>query len=131
MIAKAVPRNLSLDLAMKTQLDEIPDAEKEAFREAAKPMAPIVIGAVRAVITLAVKLVTFSHKLTEVICEAEGYLKILEGFSRASNDMESLQEAIATICGDLLRFCWKAHRIFEDDSRRKRKWMVALCMWQG
>jgi ankyrin repeat domain-containing protein 50 len=171
----AAPKNQGLELAIKRHLEKIPDAEKEAFREASKTMdednllsmaqscdeshqqssafrpqaerlskflellnrfmdgvaigiqsnpeiSSIVVGAVRVVINVAVNFVTFFHKLTDMICQFENYLLPLADYARVSHDIPSLQEAVATVYGDLLDFCGKAHRVFIDTNGHKRKW---------
>jgi hypothetical protein len=85
-------------------------------------ISSLVVGAVRVVINVAVNFVTFFHKLTDMICQFENYLSPLADYARASHDIELLQEAVATVYGDLLEFCGKAHRVFVDASGCKRKW---------
>jgi hypothetical protein len=85
-------------------------------------ISSIVVGAVRVVINLAVNFVTFFHKLTDMICHFEKYLTLLADFARGAHDINLLQEAVATVYGDLLEFCGKARRVFVDASARKRKW---------
>jgi ankyrin repeat domain-containing protein 50 len=85
-------------------------------------ISSIVVGAVRIVIDIAVQFVTFFHKLTDMICHFENYLAPLAEYSRSSPDMDSLQEAVAAVYGDLLEFCGKARRVFVDDRGRKRQW---------
>jgi ankyrin repeat domain-containing protein 50 len=85
-------------------------------------ISSIVVGAVRVVINIAVNFVTFFHKLTDMICQFESYLSPLADYARASHDIESLQEAVATVYGDLLDFCGRARRVFVDASGCKRKW---------
>jgi hypothetical protein len=85
-------------------------------------ISSIVVGAVRVFINVAVNFVTFFHKLTDMICQFENYLSPLADYARASHDIESLQEAVATVYGDLLEFCGKAHRVFVDAGGCNRKW---------
>jgi len=84
-------------------------------------ISSIVVGAVRVVIDVALHFVTFFHKLTDMICQFEKYLAPLGDYAKVSHDMLSLQEAVVAVYGDLLKFCWKTHKIFVDAHGNKRK----------
>jgi len=84
-------------------------------------ISSLVVGAVRVVIDVALHFVTFFHKLTDMICQFEKYLAPLGDYAKASHNMVSLQDAVATVYGDLLKFCRKTHRIFVDAHGHKRK----------
>lgn len=84
-------------------------------------ISSLVFGAVCVVLDITINFATFFDKLTDMICQFENYLAPLAEYATASLDMESLVEAVATVYGDLIEFCRKAHAIFVDARGRKRK----------
>ncbi|OCK94501.1 uncharacterized protein K441DRAFT_636242, partial [Cenococcum geophilum 1.58] len=81
----------------------------------------IVVGAVRVVLDIAINFVCFFKKLTDMICEFEDYLAPLADYATASHDIESLQEMVAMVYGDLIEFCRKAYTIFMNAHGHRRK----------
>ena len=84
-------------------------------------ISSIVVGAVRVVLDIAINFVSFFQKLTDMICEFENYLAPLADYATASHDIDSLQEAVAKVYGDLIDFCRKAHAIFVNAHGHQRK----------
>ena len=84
-------------------------------------ISSIVVGAVRVVLDIAINFVSFFKKLTDMICEFEDYLAPLADYATASHDIESLQEMVAMVYGDLIEFCRKAHTIFMNAHGHQRK----------
>ena len=84
-------------------------------------ISSIVVGAVGVVLDIAINFVSFFKKLTDMICEFEDYLAPLADYATASRDIESLQEMVAIVYGDLIEFCRKAYTIFMNAHGHQRK----------
>lgn len=89
--------------------------------QASPEISSLVVGAVRIIIDLAMDFVTFYGRLTDMLCQFEGYLASLEEYSKASKDFALVQENVADIYGDLLDFCQKARHVFVNPKGDNRK----------
>lgn len=84
--------------------------------EASTPLATIVVGAARAVISVAVDFVTYFTRLSEMLCRLGDFLEPLKEYGEASIS-QLIAETLASVYGDLLQFCQKASRLFTDAAR--------------
>lgn len=89
--------------------------------QASPEVAPLVVGAVRIVIDLALKFTTFFSRLTEMICAFEDYLEPLAEYAKAA-DIELVKNSVVNAYANVLDFSWKARRVFVDANGNHRRW---------
>lgn len=90
----------------------------------------IVVGAVRVVLDVAIGFVEFFTKLADMIWRLGNFLKPLAEYAKAPPEQEVLQESLAAVYGDLLKFCSSANRVFTDQKGQKRKWTSFRIFWR-
>ncbi|KAL9118052.1 MAG: hypothetical protein Q9187_005405 [Circinaria calcarea] len=83
----------------------------------------LVVGAVRIVIDLAVKFITFFSRLTEMVSCLADHLGNLKEYAKAAQGSKLLQTTLASVYGDLLAFCSQARSVFVDELGAERKWL--------
>ncbi|KAF2807070.1 uncharacterized protein BDZ99DRAFT_90841 [Mytilinidion resinicola] len=83
-------------------------------------VSSLIVGAVKLVVDLALRWVTFFNKFADMLCQFSEYLPSLEKYAK-SCDERILQDALANVYGDLLDFCKSGRSIFvhEDGSKKK------------
>ncbi|KAI9860062.1 MAG: hypothetical protein M1813_006410, partial [Trichoglossum hirsutum] len=79
-------------------------------------ISALVVGAVRVVIDVAIKFVTFFSRLTDMMLRLSDHLEHLAEYAKAA------REAVAKVYGDLLDFCRQARHAFVDEQGKERKW---------
>jgi hypothetical protein len=84
-------------------------------------VSSLIVGAIRIAIDLALNFTTFFSRLTEMICTFEDYLNLLAEYAKAA-DIELIKESLVNIYINVLKFGWKARRVFIDPSGNNRKW---------
>jgi hypothetical protein len=96
----------------------------------ASPEATIAIGAIRAVLDIALSFLGFFGKLTSMICRLGGYLAPLAEYAKIPQDQETLVNSLSAVYGDFLVFCQKAHAVFVDERGRARKMTAFRVFWR-
>ncbi|RMZ90014.1 hypothetical protein DV736_g2766, partial [Chaetothyriales sp. CBS 134916] len=84
-------------------------------------ISSLVVGAVRVVIDLGLKFLTFFSRLTVMICEFEDYLGPLAEYAQAAT-IESVGKTVTNAYKNVLNFSQKVHRIFVDAKGDQRRW---------
>jgi hypothetical protein len=96
----------------------------------ASPEATIAIGAIRAVLDIALNFLGFFGKLTSMICRLGDYLAPLAEYSKIPQDQATLVNSLSAVYGDFLVFCQKAHVVFVDERGRPRKMTAFRVFWR-
>jgi ankyrin repeat domain-containing protein 50 len=92
-------------------------------------VSALVVGGVRLVIDVAVNFIEFSPKLSDMFCRFADFLAPLTEYAKASEHEDLVLEALASVYGDLLRFCKQAHDVFIDQGAL-RKWVSWRTFWR-
>jgi ankyrin repeat domain-containing protein 50 len=182
VVTNTAASNRALQLAIERHLDALPEADKEAFRQASKQIAnenllslvkaydedhkqvsqfrphaealsrflgvldrfmagvaigiqanpdvsSIAVGAMRIVINLALSFVTFFARFSEMLSRFSDFLAPLTKYAEASTKAELIQESLANVYGDLLKFCCRARHVFLDKGL-KRRWTSWRLFWR-
>lgn len=96
----------------------------------ASPEATVAIGAIRAVLDIALNFLGFFGKLTSMICRFGDFLAPLAEYSKIPQDQETLVNSLSAVYGDSLVFCQKAHSVFVDERGRTRKMTSFRVFWR-
>jgi hypothetical protein len=96
----------------------------------ASPEATIAIGAIRAVLDIALSFLGFFGKLTSMICRFGDYLAPLAEYAKIPRDQETLVNSLSAVYGDFLVFCQKAHTVFVDEWGCARKMTAFRVFWR-
>ena len=89
--------------------------------QASPEISALVVGSVRIVIDLALQYTTFFSKLTDMICTFENYLGPLAEYAKAT-DIEVIEISVIQAYACVLKFGWKARRVFIDAKGNQLKW---------
>ncbi|KAH8726167.1 hypothetical protein GQ44DRAFT_187871 [Phaeosphaeriaceae sp. PMI808] len=89
--------------------------------QASPEVSPLVVGAVRIVIDLALQFTIFFSKLTEMIYKFEDYLGPLAEYAKAA-DIELVEKSVVNAYVNLLNFGRKARTVFVDANGNHRRW---------
>jgi hypothetical protein len=81
--------------------------------QASPELSPLVVGAVRMVIDLALNFVTFFSRLTDMVCTFEDYLGPLAEYAKSA-DIELLRRPLCKAYASILDFGWRARCVFVD-----------------
>jgi hypothetical protein len=82
----------------------------------------IIVGAVQLAISLAVEFVNFYDRLTDMLDCLNDYLGPLAEYAKASCT-ELMRQTLASVYGDLLKFCRAARHVFVDNGGVRREWI--------
>jgi len=96
----------------------------------ASPEATIAVGAIRAVLDVALNFLGFFGKLTSMICRFGDFLAPLVEYSKIPQDYKTLVDSLSAVYGDFLVFCQKAHTVFVDERGRTRKMTAFRVFWR-
>jgi hypothetical protein len=96
----------------------------------ASPEGTIAVGAIRAVLDIALNFLGFFGKLTSMICRFGDFLAPLAEYAKIPQDQKTLVESLSTVYGDFLVFCQKAHAVFVDERGRRRKMTAFRIFWR-
>ncbi|KAF2994958.1 hypothetical protein E8E13_002790 [Curvularia kusanoi] len=88
--------------------------------QASPEISSLVVGSVRIVIDLALRFSLYFVKLTNMICEFEEYLSLLEQYAKAA-DIAIVERTVVNAYATLIEFSWKARRLFIDAAGNERK----------
>jgi ABC-type multidrug transport system fused ATPase/permease subunit len=83
----------------------------------------IVVGAVQVAIGLALQIVTFFDRLTDMLSNFSDYLAALATYTEASDGSNLITGSVANVYGDLLKFFSAARQVFVDHKGAKRQWI--------
>jgi hypothetical protein len=92
--------------------------------------ATIAIGAIRAVLDIALNFLAFFGKLTSMICRFGDYLTPLAEYAKIPKDQTTLVNSLSAVYGDFLVFCQKAHSVFVDEWGRTKKMTAFRVFWR-
>jgi hypothetical protein len=96
----------------------------------ASPEATIAVGALRAVLDIALNFLGFFGKLTSMICRLSDFLAPLAEYANIPQDQKALVDSLSAVYGDFLVFCQKAHAVFVDERGRTRKMTAFRVFWR-
>lgn len=105
------------------------DAISVAMQGFVEPSS-IVIGAMRIVLNVATGFVEFFTKLAEMICRLGDFLGPLAEYAKAPSQLDTLQESLAAVYGDLLQFCRSANTVFTGSDGQRRTWASFRIFWR-
>ena len=90
-------------------------------------LSSIIVGAVRAVITMAIDFVGFFAKLSEMLDRFSDFLGPLAKYAASSAGDKLIQDSLINVYVDLLNFCQRARNVFVDEKgvkRRLKSWRI-------
>jgi hypothetical protein len=96
----------------------------------ASPEATIAVGALRAVLDIALNFLGFFGKLTSMICRLGDFLAPLAEYAKTPQDQTTLVNSLSAVYGDFLSFCQKAHKVFVDERGRTRRMTAFRVFWR-
>lgn len=103
--------------------------------QASPDISSLVVGGVRVVIDIFVRFVEYFEKFTEMLCRFSDWLRPLEEYCKKSAVDSLIVDTVATIYGDLLKFCQEGYRIFTDEHGKLKQYAtISLgfrAQWKG
>lgn len=93
-------------------------------------ISAIAVGAVRVVLDVAIGFLSFFARLSQMLCRFGDFLAPLAEYARLSLEKTVVQDALAAVYGDLLRFLQKAHAVFIDHRGKQRTMTSFRIFWR-